>query len=117
MLDIKTLREYGANVDEAVKRCMNNEAFYLRMIKMAAADKNFERLSSALAAQDWKGAFEAAHALKGILGNLALDPMLKPATALTELLRPQQPLEPAQYAELLSEIEAQKAKFDEIIGQ
>ena len=31
--------------------------------------------------------FEAAHALKGVLGNLALTPMFKPASSLCEALR------------------------------
>ena len=105
MLSIKALREYGANVDEAVKRCMNNEAFYLRMVKMAAADKNFE-----------KGAFEAAHALKGVLGNLALTPVLEPAVQLTELLRPLTPLKAEEYEDLLAQIGAGKARLDELIG-
>ena len=116
MLSIKALREYGANVDEAVKRCMNNEAFYLRMVKMAAADKNFERLPAAIAAEDWKGAFEAAHALKGVLGNLALTPVLEPAVQLTELLRPLAPLKAEEYEDLLAQIGAGKARLDELIG-
>ena len=32
-------------------------------------------------------AFEAAHALKGVLGNLALTPIYDPVSEMTELLR------------------------------
>ena len=32
-------------------------------------------------------AFEMAHALKGVVGNLALDPIYQPMSELTELLR------------------------------
>ena len=87
MLTIEKLREYGANVEEGLGRCMNNETFYLRLVNMAAGDGGFARLSEALEKGDRKEAFEAAHALKGMLGNLALTPVSAPAARLTELLR------------------------------
>ena len=87
MLTIEKLRAYGANVDEGLGRCMNNEAFYLRLVNMAVGDAGFERLHTALKQGDRKEGFEAAHALKGMLGNLSLTPLSKPASDLTELLR------------------------------
>ena len=44
MLTIEKLKAYGANVDEGLSRCMNNETFYLRLVNMAANDAGFERL-------------------------------------------------------------------------
>ena len=38
-------------------------------------------------AGDTQGAFAAAHALKGSIGNVALTPIYEPICALTELLR------------------------------
>ena len=32
MLTLESLRAWGADVDDGMKRCMNNEAFYLRLI-------------------------------------------------------------------------------------
>ena len=87
MLTIEKLREYGANVEEGLGRCMNNEGFYLRLVGMALQDKNFDTLDQALQAGDEAAAFEAAHALKGVLGNLSLTPLFAPASALTEELR------------------------------
>jgi len=87
MLTIEKLRAYGANVDEGMGRCMNNEAFYLRLVNMAADDGGFEKLRAAMESGDRKESFEAAHALKGMLGNLSLTPVCRPASELTELLR------------------------------
>lgn len=87
MLTIDTLRAFGANVDEGLQRCMGNEAFYLRLVPMAAKDGGFDKLGAALSANDLDAAFEAAHALKGVLGNLALTPIYAPISELTELLR------------------------------
>ena len=87
MLTIDALKELGVNTDEGLSRCMNNEAFYLRLVGMGIADGGFDRLESAIAAGDLDAAFEAAHALKGVLGNLSLTPAYEPASEITELLR------------------------------
>jgi len=48
MLTIETLKEIGANTEEGLGRCLNNEDFYLRLVKMAAQDQTFEQLKAAL---------------------------------------------------------------------
>ena len=87
MLTLDTLREFGVDVDTGLSRCMNNEAFYLRLVQMELADPHFSALEQAAAAGDWKAAFEAAHALKGALGNLSLTPIYDPVCEITEKLR------------------------------
>lgn len=86
-MTLESLKAYGANTDEGLNRCMNNEAFYLRMVGMALKDRNFDALETAVKAEDARAAFEAAHALKGSIGNVALTPIYEPICALTELLR------------------------------
>lgn len=87
MLTIDALREYGADVEQGLSRCMNNEAFYLRLVGMTLNDKNFDALRAALKVGDLDRAFDAAHSLKGVLGNLALTPIYDEVYRLTELLR------------------------------
>ena len=87
MLTVENLKAYGANVEEGLGRCMKNEAFYLRLVNMAAEDAGFDRLREAVERNDTKAGFEAAHALKGMLGNLALTPLAEPASELCELYR------------------------------
>lgn len=87
MLDLVSLREFGANVDEGLARCIGNEALYLRLVDTIFADKNFDTLAEAVNKNDLKTAFESAHALKGVLGNLSLTPLYEPVAELTELLR------------------------------
>ena len=67
--------------------------FYLRLAGMAIDDRNFARLEQAAAGGDWTDAFEAAHALKGALGNLSLTPLYTTICELTELLRQGQPVD------------------------
>jgi len=87
MLTLEDLKELGVNTEEGLTRCMNNEGFYIRLVGMAVADANFDRLKTAIEADDLDAAFEAAHALKGVLSNLALTPICRPVTEITELLR------------------------------
>ena len=86
-MTIGDLIEFGAETQEGLKRCLNNEDFYLRMVKKMPGDANFQKLYDAMNAGDQDAAFSAAHALKGALGNLALTPIFAPVAELTELLR------------------------------
>ena len=87
MITIQKLAEFGADTDSGLKRCMNNEAFYLRLVGLELNDSNFETLRQAIDAGDPGKAFEAAHALKGAVGNLSLTPISEPVSLLTEALR------------------------------
>jgi len=87
MLTIDVLKEYGANTEEGLGRCFNNVDFYLRLVGMALDDPNFQNLKTAMEAADANAAFEAAHALKGAIGNVSLTPIYKPVSELTEILR------------------------------
>lgn len=87
MLTIETLNELGVNTKEGLTRCMNNEKFYFKMLKMGLGSDQFEKLGAALEGGNLDDAFEAAHALKGVLGNLALTPIYTPLAEMTELLR------------------------------
>ena len=101
MLTIEKLEKIGADTKEGLGRCMGNEAFYFRLIGMAAADPGFEKLDRAVQANDLDAAFEAAHALKGVLGNLSLTQLYAPVSALTELLRGRTP---GDYRQQVAEI-------------
>lgn len=87
MITIENLKEFGANVDEGLERCMNNKDFYLKLVTMSLDDSAFDDLGEALAKKQYSEAFEYAHKLKGVMANLALTPILEPVSELTELLR------------------------------
>ena len=86
-MTVNDLKTYGANTEEGLRRCMNNESFYLRLVKMIPGDTNFQKLNEAVGSGDLNTAFEAAHALKGSTTNLALTPISAPVIEITELLR------------------------------
>ena len=87
MLTIDKLRGYGADVDKGLALCMNNEDFYLRMVSMVQEEASFGELEKAIKNNDLESAFKAAHALKGVTGNLSLTPLYEKVVEITELLR------------------------------
>ena len=106
MLTIEGLRECGADIDSGMARCMNNEAFYLKLAGMALEDRNFEKLEDAILNNNLDEAFEAAHALKGMLGNVSLNSVLEPALEMTDALRRRDDIDYSGYlAKMKEELE------------
>ena len=87
MLTIEKLRNYGANVDEGLQRCVNNETLYLRLVDKAIRDPAFDALKEIPETGDLERGFELAHALKGVTANLSLTPLYNPIYEITELFR------------------------------
>ncbi|MBQ9566207.1 MAG: Hpt domain-containing protein [Synergistaceae bacterium] len=111
MLTIEDLKAFGVNVDEGLGRCMNNEAFYLKLVKMALEDDAcFDRLAQAVSDGDKQAAFGAAHDLKGVLGNLSLTPLFSLVSQMTEQLRGEEDADyPTQLATILEQRDRLKA--------
>lgn len=103
MLNIDALKQLGCNTDDGLTRCMGNEAFYFKLIGKVIDDKNFQALEDAVAAKDLDAAFDAAHSLKGVLGNLALTPIYEPVYEITELLRERKDIDYSEYLKTISE--------------
>ena len=110
MLTIDALKQFGADTDSGLTRCMGNEGFYFKLIGKAVEDNTFKALEDAISGKDLDAAFEAAHSLKGVMGNLALTPIYEPVNEMTELLRKRSDIDYAPYLKTISE------KRDELIG-
>lgn len=113
-MTMEMLAAFGANTEEGLKRCMNNEAFYLRMVKMIPGDASFQKLYDAIDAGNLDAAFEAAHALKGSTGNLSLSPIFDPVSEITELLRAKKDTD---YAPLVDRIRSAQEELVRICAE
>ncbi len=83
----KRLETIGIDVDEALGRFLNNESLMMKFLLRFPSDENFSRLKQALDCQDSTGAFEAAHTLKGVTGNLSMKSFYQQISSLVEDLR------------------------------
>ncbi|MBR3242382.1 MAG: Hpt domain-containing protein, partial [Parasporobacterium sp.] len=108
MLTIEKLKEFGANTDEGISRCMGNEEFYLKVVKMMLDDNAMDKLKAALDENDLDKAFEAAHSLKGVTGNLSMTPISEPTIEITELLRARTQMD---YSDLFEKISTEWDKL------
>jgi HPt (histidine-containing phosphotransfer) domain-containing protein len=91
---------------------MNNEEFYLRLVGMVIQEPGFRQLRTLLEAGDLDKAFSVVHNLKGMVGNLSLDPLYGPICELTELLRGRTQ---ADYAPLLTQIEERYSALSALV--
>lgn len=108
MLTLAKLAEMGIDAKEGLTRCMNNEGFYFKMLKMGLSNEYFDTLEKSVEAGDLSESFEAAHALKGVIGNLAIAPIYTPLAEMTELLRAK---ESADYVALYKPIKETRDKL------
>lgn len=77
----------GFNVKEAMRRFMNSEQLWIKFLKKFKADTSYAKLVEAMEEKDCSKAFEAAHTLKGITGNLAMSRLNDLISEQTEYLR------------------------------
>ena len=84
---LNALAEQGCSIEAALNRIGGDEEFLLMCMKMTIDDPCFSQLGESINARNVKGAFDAAHSLKGICANTGLDPLTKPACEITEILR------------------------------
>lgn len=105
MLTKEKLAEFGANVDEGLERCMNNEQFYFMLIQKSLMGDSFEKLKQTVESGDLKQGFELAHSLKGVFGNLAITPIFDTVSELTELLRAETQMDYTPYLDKLISLE------------
>ncbi len=108
MITIDLLNEFGADTKEGLARCLDDEEFYLELIPEALDRARYEELDNLLKQKNIPAAFEAAHALKGVLGNLALTPIYDPTSEMTELLRAGTDMD---YSEFMTKILAERDRL------
>ncbi len=106
---------YGGDYSTTMGRFMGNEAMYLRFLDMLFQDKSLQQLGNSLEAGDMKGAFAAAHTLKGVAGNMGLTPLHQAVCTIVEALRTGE--ESGGYSALYGAIEAEFQRADELREQ
>ena len=112
----ESLEAYGADYEGIMRRFMGSEAVYRRILGLLFDDGNLEKLGKALDAGDLPAAFEAAHTLKGVAGNLGLTPLYGAVCAVVEPLRRRETAcdYPALYRAVREEFRRVEALWEEL---
>lgn len=87
MFTIEELKEYGANTEEGLSRCMNMEAFYIRMVQSFVDTFSETDIQNAVLEGDLFRIFELVHSVKGVAANLSLTPIEQPTVVISDQLR------------------------------
>lgn len=75
------------DIDTALGRIRGNKKLYAKMLGMFLQSPEFDALEAALQANDYEKCGEAAHAIKGITGNLSLMALFETSTELMNQFR------------------------------
>lgn len=87
---LELLKDWNCDIETAMDRFLNNEDLFLSCLNTFAKDPGFDQLSKAIADKDYDVAFEYAHNLKGVSGNLGLTPLYSALVTIVESLRAKQ---------------------------
>ena len=96
--------QLGGDVAQ-VERRLSGERLIGRFLAKFLDDSSFSDLCAAMEEGSRDRAFHAAHALKGVSGNLSLDRLYASSSQLAELLRPAADGIPADAGPLLEVVE------------
>lgn len=83
----ETLIAAGIDYDQGVERFAGRAALYEKYLKKLFDDDIMGTFTQQLRAGDMNAAFRAAHDLKGLTGNLAINDLFRAISALVEALR------------------------------
>lgn len=103
---------YSADIKGIEDRFIGDYDLYTECLAEFVQDPDFTALADAVRANDVAKAFDAAHSLKGVSGNLGLTPLYKIICKIVEPLRigNNKNLEPK-----LVELETEHAKIKELL--
>ncbi|MEG0092162.1 MAG: Hpt domain-containing protein, partial [Oscillospiraceae bacterium] len=84
---LENLREQGEDIQGAMERFLDDEELYEQCFESFLEDRAFEQLASSLKNQSYDEAFDYAHMLKGVSGNLGLTTMFEMLSQMVSLYR------------------------------
>lgn len=84
---IEKLSAYGGDMEGTLDRFVGDAALYETCFATFLTDEAFPDLGAALDASNYEKAFEYAHTLKGVTGNMGLTPLYRVICQIVEDLR------------------------------
>ena len=103
MTIVECYQQLGGNL-ENVKTRLPSDSLIKRFIIKFLDDSSYSELCDALQKGQRDEAFRAAHTLKGVCANLGFDQLENSASALTELLRPEDIGIPEEAVSMMNEV-------------
>ncbi|MGN0353333.1 MAG: Hpt domain-containing protein [Roseburia sp.] len=90
------LTKVGINVQEGIHRFAGKKEVYEKYLYDFLENEYYDKLEDAIRERNGEEAFQAAHALKGVAGNLSLNPLFEAIKPVVEKLRGKADFEQAE---------------------
>lgn len=90
---LEELNALGVNTEEGLRRLNGNAPFYERMLGKFPDMMKSSAVSPDFDGTDYAGTLDAAHAVKGVAGNLSITPIYEAYSEIVRLLREAKPEE------------------------
>ncbi len=84
---IEALRRWGCDIDGAMERFDDDEEMYMSFLPDIVNEPAILQLGVELNNGNVSGAFDCAHLVKGLIGNMGITPLYEIITRLVEPLR------------------------------
>lgn len=84
---LQALKTCGTDLGGVSRRFAGNETLYVACLDAFLKDQTLEELKEAITNEAWGEAFTAAHALKGLAGNMGFVPLFHSTGELVMLIR------------------------------
>lgn len=110
---LERLADQGVDLETTLHRFLDNKDMYAKFLKKFLDDTNYEQMQLDCAAKDYAKLLESSHALKGLTGNLGLDPMYKKLSDMVADIRAN---DYSRIDDLNEGIKKDYALFSKIIG-
>ena len=81
------LRMRDTDLQGAMRRLGGDEDLYIDCLRLFLEDPTMAQFNEALDNRDWDGAFTAAHAMKGLAGNMGFVPLMHSTGQLIIVIR------------------------------
>ena len=75
------------DIDSGISRVRGNKTLYARMLNLFLNSPEMAKFDECITQNDYEGASAAAHAVKGVAGNLSLNPLFEISNELMLSLR------------------------------
>jgi HPt (histidine-containing phosphotransfer) domain-containing protein len=86
---LNELENYGVNLEVTLARFIEDEEFYVECLNAFLEEQGFKMLKKSIDKKEYIDAFNYAHTLKGVAGNLGITKLYNLICMLVESLREQ----------------------------
>lgn len=111
------LEDAGVNVSQALSRFMGNEALFLSFVGKLPEKLSFGPILQALEREDEDDFYMRVHSLKGMAGNLSVEPIYDCAQAILVEFRSSKFQHKKKLRSLVQEAVRESESLSELIGQ